>query len=89
MPPLSGKILWAHQLLKHMQQPMDLIKVHKTLLQTAHGKAVVKKYNKMATILTEYELIHYNRWVKVVEVTCSDLQVSYTYVRTLATIITL
>lgn len=76
MPPLSGKVLWAHQLFKHMEQPMDLIKVHEKLLQTAHGKAVVKKYNKLALILTEYELIGYNSWVKVVESTCNNLQVS-------------
>lgn len=75
MPPLSGKVLWAHQLLKHMEQPMDLIKVHKNLIQTAHGKLLVKKYNRTAIILTEYELIQYNTWVQVVESTCSNLQV--------------
>ncbi len=54
---------------------MDLIKCHKSLLQTAHGKAVVKKYNKVAIMLTEYELLHYRGWVKVIESICRDLQV--------------
>lgn len=72
---MSGKVLWAHQLLKHMEQPMNLIKVHESLLQTAHGRAVVKKYNKMALVLTEYEIVGYNNWVQVVESTCSNLQV--------------
>ena len=76
MPPISGKVLWAHQLLMHMEQPMNLLKVHEKLLQTAHGKAVVKKYNKLALLLTEYELVGYNRWVQVVESTCNNLQVT-------------
>ena len=57
---------------------MNLIKQHKSLLQTAHGKAVVKKYNKVAIMLTEYELLHYRGWVKVIEITCRNLQVSST-----------
>lgn len=79
MPPLSGRVLWAHQLLKHMEQPMELIKVHDNLLHTPHGKAVVKKYNKMAVTLTEYELVHYHSWIQQVEATCSNLQVHDTY----------
>ena len=75
MPPHSGKALWAHQLLKHMEQPMNLIKVHQNLLQTAHGKTLVKKYNKMAITLTEYEILRYRNWIKIVESTCSNLQV--------------
>ena len=75
MPPHSGKALWAHQLLKHMEQPMNLIKVHQSLLKTAHGKNVVKKYNKMAITLTEYEILRYRNWIKIVESTCSNLQV--------------
>lgn len=76
MPPISGRILWAHQLLKHMEQPMELIKVHKNLLQTPQGKVVVKKYNKVAVLLTEYEIAHYRAWIHLVEDTCNNLQVS-------------
>jgi dynein heavy chain len=76
MPPISGRVLWAHQLLKHMEQPMELFKLHGKLLHTAHGKIVVKKYNKIALILTEYELVGYNDWVKIVESTCNNLQAS-------------
>lgn len=54
---------------------MDLIKVHKSLLQTTAGKATVKKYNKLAVILTEYELVHYRSWTQLVECTCNNLQV--------------
>ena len=55
---------------------MNLIKIHRNLLQTAHGKAVVKKYNKVAIILTEYELLHNRNWVKVIESACQNLQVN-------------
>lgn len=58
---------------------MNLIKVHKNLLQTAQGKAVVKKYNKVAILLTEYELVHYRSWVQIVDITCSNLQVYFSY----------
>ncbi len=59
---------------------MDLIKVHKNLLETAHGKTVVKKYNKMAMILTEYEVIHYRSWRQIIDCTCGNLQVRGTRV---------
>ena len=64
---------------------MDLLKVKKSLLLTAHGKAVVRKYNKMALVLTEYEILHYQSWVKIVNVCHRNVQVADT--RTLASII--
>lgn len=76
MPPLSGKILWARQLLRHIEEIMDLLKVKKSLLQTAHGKAVVRKYNKMALVLTEYEILHYQSWIKIVDICHRNIQVS-------------
>ena len=75
MPPLSGKILWARQLLRHIEQIMDLLKVKSSLLQLTQGKAVVRKYNRMALVLTEYEILHYQSWIKIVEVCQRNIQV--------------
>lgn len=36
---------------------------------------MVKKYNRMAIILTEYELVHYRSWAQMVDSTCNNLQV--------------
>ena len=78
MPPLSGKILWARQLLRHIEEIMDLLKVKKPLLQTNQGKAVVRKYNKMALVLTEYEILHYQSWLKIISVCHKNIQVTST-----------
>jgi len=75
MPAFSGKVLWARQLLHHLQQPMDMLKVRRELLQTGQGKAVVKKYNKMALVLTEFELVHYQNWTSIIDTTSNNLQV--------------
>ena len=75
MPEFSGKVLWARQLLHHIEQPMDLVKVRRDLLHSCHGKAIVKKYNKMALVLTEYELVHYRSWTSIIEATSNNLQV--------------
>ena len=75
MPPLSGKILWARQLLRHIEEIMDLLKVKTSLLLSNQGKAVVRKYNKMALVLTEYEILHYQSWIKIVDVCQRNVQV--------------
>lgn len=75
MPPLSGKILWARQLLRHIEEIMERLKVKKSVLLTAQGKAVVRKYNKMALVLTEYEIVHYQSWLKIVEICHKNVKV--------------
>ena len=75
MPPLSGKILWARQLLRHIEEIMDLLKVKSSLLMSKEGKPVVRKYNKMAVVLTEYEILHYQSWLKIIDVCHKNIQV--------------
>ena len=75
MPPLSGKILWAHQLYKHLEGPIQLLKAKKGLLLSAQGKALVKKYNNMALVLVQYEIVHYQSWVSNIECAHQYLQV--------------
>ena len=56
---------------------MDLLKLKKSLLLTAQGRVVVKKYNKMALVLTEYEILHYQSWLKIVEICHRNIQVCH------------
>lgn len=77
MPPMSGKIAWSRQLVRHLEEPMEVLKERDALLHSAQGKAVVRKYNKMALALTEYEILHYQAWVQVLEVGQKNLQVLY------------
>ena len=60
----------------HLEEPMDLLKKRgDSLLQTSSGKAVVRRYNKMALALMEYEILHYQGWVKIIEVGRRNVQV--------------
>lgn len=68
-------MLWARQLFTHIKEPMDLIALKKPILHTTQGKAVVDKYNKVALELTEYELLHYHKWLNAVNHGCRNLQV--------------
>ncbi len=54
---------------------MEQLKVRKNLLGGAQGKVVVRKYNRMALVLTEYEVLHYRGWVKVIEAGKRNMQV--------------
>ena len=76
MPPMSGKIAWSRQLYRHIEQPMELLKGKEFLLGTSLGRMVVKKYNRIALVLTEYEILHYRSWVRIIELTQKYLQVS-------------
>ena len=76
MPPMSGKIAWSRQLYRHIEQPMELLKVQEFLLGTSQGRSVVRKYNRIALVLTEFEILHYQRWVDIVEIGQKNLQVN-------------
>ncbi|XP_043921723.1 dynein axonemal heavy chain 5-like [Protopterus annectens] len=76
MPPISGKILWARQLFRKIQEPMDLFQQHPTLLQTADGKRIVRNYNKVAKVLLEFEVLYHRGWLKQIEIAKTGLQAS-------------
>ena len=62
--------------MRHLEETMELLKPRgDSLLQTANGKAVVRRYNKMALALMEYEILHYQGWVKIIEVGHRNMQV--------------
>ena len=75
MPPISGSILWSRQMVHHLQEPMDMLKGVADLQHTPQWKGVVKKYNKIATILVEYEILQHQHWAEVITLGHNALQV--------------
>lgn len=76
MPPISGRMCWAHQLSFHLEKPMKHFQNHPQLLKSSPGSALVRKYNIIARALTEYEIVHYEAWRKLVEQAQDYLHVS-------------
>ena len=79
MPPFSGKMYWARQLSYHLERPMHYIQRNPKVLKSVDGSALVRKYNQIALALTEYEILHYKSWLKVVEHAQYSLHVSRNY----------
>ncbi|XP_071944819.1 dynein axonemal heavy chain 8-like [Antedon mediterranea] len=76
MPPVSGKISWARQLFRRIQQPMDVIKTEANVMKTPEAKRIIRNYNRMASVLMEFELLYHRAWVKQVDVVKIGLQAS-------------
>lgn len=55
---------------------MNYIKDYKDIVQSfPNSKLLFRKYNKTALVLTEYELVHYKAWLKMVDNAQKYLQV--------------
>ncbi|KAM9098289.1 dynein axonemal heavy chain 5 [Sarcophilus harrisii] len=68
-PPIAGKILWARHLFHRIQQPMQKFQQHPNVLTTAKAKHIVHKYNKIAKILLEFEILYHSAWLQQTELT--------------------
>ncbi|XP_077975281.1 dynein axonemal heavy chain 8-like [Styela clava] len=68
MPPISGKIMWARQLFRKIQQPMDVFQENaEHLLKEKDGRLIVKSYNRMGKILMEFEVLFHRAWCRSTE----------------------
>uniref|UniRef100_A0A8C3KPH9 Dynein axonemal heavy chain 5 n=1 Tax=Calidris pygmaea TaxID=425635 RepID=A0A8C3KPH9_9CHAR len=76
LPPIAGKILWARHLFHRIQEPMESFQQHPAVLQTPDGKRIIRNYNKVAKVLTEFEVIYHRGWLQQVELTERGLQAS-------------
>jgi dynein heavy chain len=76
LPPIAGKILWARQLYRRIQQPMNVFVKNNTILQYQEAKKIIKNYNHMSSILMEYEMLHHRAWLRQVELILSGLNAS-------------
>ncbi|KAK3736698.1 hypothetical protein QZH41_011488 [Actinostola sp. cb2023] len=71
-PQIAGSISWSRQLMRHIRDPMNVFEAHPTCLQTKESRAIIKNFNRMATILVEFEMMYHHAWTKEVEIAKSE-----------------
>ncbi|XP_072165822.1 dynein axonemal heavy chain 8-like [Diadema setosum] len=74
MPPVAGKISWARQLFRKIQEPMDIIKEVPAVMKSNDAKKIVRNYNRTATVLMEFEIRYHRAWVDQIEAVRSGLR---------------
>ncbi len=62
----SGKIAWARQLFRRIQEPMEVFQQHPVILQGIEAKKIIKNYNKLAKVLLEFEVLYHRGWLRQV-----------------------
>lgn len=67
LPPIAGRIAWARQLYRRIQEPMESFKNHPTILKDPDAKKVIKNFNKTSRVLVEFECLYYQAWSKQVK----------------------
>lgn len=67
LPPIAGKIAWARQMYRRIQEPMEMFQKYPTILQTPEAKKIIKNYNKLAKVLLEFEVLYHQAWMQQVE----------------------
>ncbi|XP_057691021.1 dynein axonemal heavy chain 5 isoform X3 [Corythoichthys intestinalis] len=67
LPPVSGRIMWARQLYGRIQGPMDMFQKQTGVLSIPEAKKIIRNYNRVATVLLEYEILYHQSWMKKVE----------------------
>eukprot|EP00798_Chlamydomonas_sp_ICE-L_P031303 gene31303-6451_t len=66
-PPVAGCIMWARQLLRRIEQPMQKFAQNKPLMAAKESKKIVKTYNKVAKALIEFETLWHQAWIRSIE----------------------
>ncbi|CAF1610032.1 unnamed protein product, partial [Adineta ricciae] len=76
LPPVAGRITWARQLYKRIQQPMDVFVANKTILQYPGAKKIIKNYNQLSKVLLTYEIVYHEGWRRQVDVVATGIHSS-------------
>ncbi|XP_071819604.1 dynein axonemal heavy chain 5-like isoform X1 [Apostichopus japonicus] len=76
IPPVAGKIAWARQLYRKIDIPMRAFKRKPDILKTSEAKKIIKNFNKMASVLLEYEMLYHRGWFRAVDTIKSGLNAS-------------
>ncbi|GAA55986.1 dynein heavy chain 5 axonemal [Clonorchis sinensis] len=63
MPPVSGRIAWARQLYRRIEEPMMIFKDHNKLMRTKEAREITKRYNRLAETLVKFEVLHFRNWL--------------------------
>ncbi|XP_076826555.1 dynein axonemal heavy chain 5 isoform X2 [Brachyhypopomus gauderio] len=75
-PPIAGRILWARQLYRRIQGPMERIQEHPGILTAPEAKHIIRNYNRVAKVLLEFEVLYHRGWMSQMEVARMGLQAS-------------
>ena len=67
LPPVSGKIAWSRQLYRRIAGPVEVFQTNEQLMQLPETKKAIKKFNRLARILVEYELVFLQIWTKQID----------------------
>ena len=59
--------MWARQLLRRIESPMQRFAQNKNLMATKESKKIVKTYNKVAKALIEFETLWHQAWIRSIE----------------------
>lgn len=68
VPPISGRISWARQLMRRIRNPMDIFECHPSCLKTPEAIKIICNFNQVATVLVEFEILYHKGWLKQVEI---------------------
>jgi dynein heavy chain len=67
LPPVSGKIAWSRQLYRRIAGPVEVFQTNQQLMQLPETKKAIKKFNRLARVLVEYELVFLQIWTKQID----------------------
>nr|QWY73219.1 dynein heavy chain 5 [Hofstenia miamia] len=76
MPPIAGKIAWARQLFRKIEEPMKIFMQKQEILKSPKAKKIIKNYNKTAAVLLEFEMLYHRGWFRAVDAAKSGLSAS-------------
>lgn len=54
--------------MRHIRDPMNVFEAHTSCLKTKEARVIIKNFNRMATVLVEFEMMYHRAWVKEVEI---------------------
>jgi len=63
---IAGRIAWARQLSRRIEQPMLAFEQHATILKSDEARKLIKYYNKLTKVLLEYEILYHRAWLRQV-----------------------
>ena len=73
LPPTSGRIAWSRQLYHRISVPMSVFKKNPKLMDLPETKKAIKRYNHLAQVLVEYELVFHQIWNMQIDVARASL----------------
>lgn len=62
MPPISGRVVWIRQLYKRIEEPMEIFKTKKRVMQHRTAQKCIQLFNALSCVFVHYEQIYHKAW---------------------------